>query len=216
MAHGRQPRRVQLRVFGLTSGDRARRATGGGAAAASPAPLAVSTSSPFNRPSGYLVMRPPAGSAVALVDLPAAQRRRVDDVLVAAAHQHHRVDRRDRVEVVAQRQALLAQLAFVPVAVGDDDFAGLGRACTRAATAAATSASDRARDRSTPGPPPAPCRWLSIRPGITARPPRSTSRAPGRPAPASAPSCRRRRCDRRRWPPPPRSRWRRPRCGCGR
>ena len=52
-------------------------------------------------------------------------------------------------------------------------------AWTRACSAASTSAIDRARDRSTPGPPPAPCRWLSIRPGITARPFRSIIRVAG-------------------------------------
>jgi hypothetical protein len=56
-------------------------------------------------------------------------------------------------------------------------------ALTAAATAARTSSIDRDLDRSTPGPPPAPCRWLSINPGISVRPARSMSSAFG---PASA------------------------------
>ena len=141
------------------------------------------------------IPRDPAAGRLggALVDLPAAQRHRVHHVLVAAAHQHHRVEpappRRDR------RAAAGASRAAAPRAsrCSRRSPRRAWSSCTRAATAAATSASDRARDRSTPGPPPAPCRWLSIRPGTAARPPRSTSRAPG---PASA----------RIWPP---SRWRR-------
>ena len=90
-------------------------------------PLAVSTSSPFNRPSGYLVIRPPVGSAVrssisqrrsAIVFTTYSWPPRTSTTGLTGA---------TRVEVVAQRQAPLAQLAFVPVAVGDDDFAGLGR-----------------------------------------------------------------------------------------
>ena len=70
-------------------------------------------------------MRPPAGSGGLLGDVPSCQRRRVDDVFVAAAHEHDRILRRDAIEIVAQRQPLFLQLRFVPVAVGDDDIAGL-------------------------------------------------------------------------------------------
>ena len=44
-------------------------------AAIAPALLAVSTSSPFTRPSAYLVMRPPAGSGVASVMPHRGERR---------------------------------------------------------------------------------------------------------------------------------------------
>ena len=43
---------------------------------------------------------------------------------MAAAHEDDRVRRRHRVEIGAVRQAMLLQLRFVPVAVGDDDVAG--------------------------------------------------------------------------------------------
>ena len=70
-------------------------------------------------------MRPPAGCGVVLGDVPPRQRRRVEDVFVAAAHEHDRILRRDAIEVVAQRQPLFLELRFVPVAVRDDDVAGL-------------------------------------------------------------------------------------------
>lgn len=45
--------------------------------------------------------------------------------------------------------------------------------------AASTSSILRVRDRSIPGPPPAPCRCPSLRPGIMVRPPMSTTRVTG-------------------------------------
>ena len=45
---------------------------------------------------------------------------------MTTTYQDHRVTGRDAIEVVAQRQALLLQLSFVPVAVGDDHVAGIG------------------------------------------------------------------------------------------
>ena len=62
-----------------------------------------------------------------LVDLPVRERRRIEDVFVAAAHEDDRILRRDAIEIVAQRQALLLQLRLMPVAVRDDDVARLGR-----------------------------------------------------------------------------------------
>jgi hypothetical protein len=44
---------------------------------------------------------------------------------VSAAHEHHRVDGRNRIQIAPIRQPLLAQLRLVPVAVADDDVAGL-------------------------------------------------------------------------------------------
>ena len=113
-------------------------------------------------------MRPPAGCGVSLGDAPSRQRRRIEDVFVAAADEDDGILRRDAIEIVAQRQPLFLQLRFVPVAVGDDHVAGLRGLRRARCSAASTSAIDRARDRSTPGPPPAPWRWLSISPGITA------------------------------------------------
>ena len=57
-------------------------------------------------------------------DVPALRRRRVDDELVPAAHEHHGIARRDAVELAQVRQALLMELRLVPVAVRDDELAG--------------------------------------------------------------------------------------------
>ncbi len=67
-----------------------------------------------------------------LRDVPVTQRRRVEDVVVAAAHQHHGVCGRDTVELGRERQALLLELGLVPVGIADDEVAGLRR-CHRLA-----------------------------------------------------------------------------------
>ncbi len=60
-----------------------------------------------------------------LGDAPFGERRRVEHIFVAAAHQHHRIDRRTLIELSRGRQALLLELRLVPVAVADDDGARL-------------------------------------------------------------------------------------------
>jgi hypothetical protein len=44
---------------------------------------------------------------------------------MAAAHQHHRIDRRVLIELLRGGQTLLLELRLVPVAVADDDRARL-------------------------------------------------------------------------------------------
>src|SRR5262245_11205098 len=60
-----------------------------------------------------------------LGDAPFGERRRVEHILVSAAHQHPRVDRRILIELARTRQALLLELRLMPVAVADDDGARL-------------------------------------------------------------------------------------------
>ena len=50
---------------------------------------------------------------------------------MAAAHHHDRVIRRRPVEVVPEWQPLFRQLALVPIAVRDDEFAGFGLGAAR-------------------------------------------------------------------------------------
>ena len=177
MTNGGQPGGVQLLVLGDARLNPLVERIATAAAAASPGSLPCR---PARRSAGHRDIARSGHRQARRSSRRSSQRRerrRVDDVLVTAANEHHRSGRRNPVEVVAQGQPLLAQLRLVPVAVRDDDPAGLRGLRTRAATAASTSPSDRARDRSTPGPPPAPCRWLSINPGMTVRPARSICRA---------------------------------------
>ena len=67
-----------------------------------------------------------------LKNVPAAQRRGIEDIIVAAAHQHDRMGGRDRIEFACQRQALLPQLGFVPVGIADDHVARFGGGGRRA------------------------------------------------------------------------------------
>ncbi len=114
-----------------------------------------------------------------LRDVPLRQRGRVQDVFVPAADEDDRDVARDFVEIAAQRQALLLELRLVPVAVRHDDVSGRALLGARGRWPRAPRRSVRARDRSTPGPPPAVCRWLSVRPGVTVRPFRSIWRVAG-------------------------------------
>ncbi len=64
-------------------------------------------------------------------DVPARGGGGIDDELVPAAHQHHRIIRRHAVELLEMRQALLVELGLVPVAVRDDQLAGRSAFCFR-------------------------------------------------------------------------------------
>ena len=136
--------------------------------------FAVSTSSPFKRPSGYRVMRPPEGTGVvpSIVHRNSAAELRMyscpprtstTGLFGATRSRSSRRGRRCS-RSCASCQSLLEAIT-----------SPASEAATRAPIAAATSASERALDRSTPGPPPAPWRWLSIRPGMTVCPFRSIS-----------------------------------------
>src|SRR5436190_623280 len=58
-----------------------------------------------------------------LRDAPLLERRGIEDVFVATAHDDHGVAGRHGIEIAAIRETVFLELRLVPIAVGDDDVA---------------------------------------------------------------------------------------------